>query len=284
MDILRQYNLMAYDEEYLDLCIDGLYELMKLKEAIFRYRINYKRYNLYGKHTYLEEKYSDMDFDDSFVRKFNSIYNKYAEIIEQNKGYNNQVEMNSVIKAMMSILVLYSSLVDNTEFERIFYNRVMRFEPLLILINDMKSEFQTILFGYADTANSAHSPVIGTHATSNEINLNEPEVTKEFSYPEVRVLNTYGYRYRSHFLPKSGEITYELEATNVLPLEIERRKMNRSKKNPPFRNPTKANTNTRKLRELIKERKAKNVKNVKKVKKSKGKTRSRSMKRLGINI
>jgi len=266
---------MEYDEEYLDLCINGLYELMKLKEGIFRYRINYKRYNLYGKHTYLEE--IDMDFDDSFVRKFNSIYNKYAEIIEKNKGYNNQVEMNSVIKAMMSILVLYSSLVENTEFERIFYNRVMSFEPLLILINELKSEFETILFGYAEIANSAHSPVIGIHAISNE-NLNEPEVTK-FSYPEVRVINRTGYRYRSHLLPKSGEVMYELEATNVLPLEIERRKITRSKKKPGFRTPTKANTNTRKLRELIKERRAKNVKNVKK---SKGKPMS--MNRLGIKI
>jgi len=283
MDILRQYNLsrMAYDEEYLDLCIEGLYELMQLKEVIFRYRINYKRYNLYGKHTYLEEKYSDMDFDDSFVRKFNSIYDKYAEIIEQNKGYNNEGEMSSVIKAMMSILVLYSSLVENKEFERIFYNRVMSFEPLLILINEMKGEFQSILFGYADIANSAHSPVIGTHASSNEINLNEPEVTNEFSYPHVRVLNTSGYRYRTHLMPKSGEITYQLEATNVLPLQIERRKINRSKKNPRFRTPTKANTNTRKLRELITERKAKNVK----VKKSNGKKgKTRSMKKLGIKI
>jgi hypothetical protein len=220
-----------------------------------------------------------MDFDDSFVRKFNSIYNKYAGIIEQNKGYNSQVEMNSVIKAMMSILVLYSSLVENTEFERIFYNRVMRFEPLLILINELKSEFETILFGYAEIANSAHSPVIGIHAISNE-NLNEPEV-KEFSYPEVRVINRTGYRYRTHLMPKSGEVRYELEATNVLPLEIERRKITRSKKKG-FRTPTKANTNTRKLKELIKERKAKNVKNVKKVKKSKGKPRS--MNRLGIKI
>jgi hypothetical protein len=218
-----------------------------------------------------------MDFD-SFVRNFNSIYNKYAEIIEKNKGYNNQVEMNSVIKAMMSILVLYSSLVENTEFERIFYNRVMRFEPLLILINELKSEFETILFGYAEIANSAHSPVIGIHAISNEINLNEPEVTK-FSYPEVRVINRTGYRYRTHLMPKSGEVMYELDATNVLPLQIERRKITRSKKKPGFRTPTKANTNTRKLRELIKERKAKKVKEIKTKR-----VKPMSMNRLGIKI
>ena len=222
-----------------------------------------------------------MDFNDYFIRKFNSIYDKYATIIEENKEYNNEREISSVIRAIMHILVLYSSLVENKEFERIFFQRVMAFEPLLILVNVMKSEFQTILFGYAESANSAHSPVIGTKVSSNEIDLNEPEVN-EFSYPEVRVLNTDRYRYRSHLLPKSGEITYQLEATNVLPLEIERRKITRSKKNPMFRKPTKANKNTRKLRELIKERKAKNVKIVKKVTKSKGKTRS--MKRLGINI
>ena len=285
MDNLRQYNLMAYDEEYLDLCLEGLYDLMKLKEAIFRYRINYKRYNLYGKHTYLEEKYSHMDFDDSFVRKFNSIYNKYAEIIEQNRGYNNDTEMSSVIKAMMSILVLYSSLADNKEFERIFYERVMSFEPLLILINDMKSEFQTILFGYADIANAAHSPVIGTHASSNEINLNEPEVKNEFSYPDVRVLNTYGYRYLSQLLPKSGQLTYELQATNVLPFKIDEkvRTRNQSKKKPKFRNVTEANKNTRKLRELIKERKSQNVKKPN-TKTTKRKVKSISKKKIGTNI
>jgi hypothetical protein len=270
-----------YDESYLDLCIEGLYDLMKLKEVIFRYRINYKKYNLYGRHTYLEEKYSHMDFDDYFVRKFNSIYDKYAEIIEQNKGYNNETEMSSVIKAIRSILVLYSSLVENKEFERIFYQRVMSFEPLLILVNVMKSEFQTILFGYAETANSAHSPVIGTQVSSNEIDLNEPEVTNEFSYPEVRTLDTFGYRYRTQLLPKSGEIIYQLEATNVLPLHLELRKRNRSKKMPRFRKPTKANKNTQKLKEIIKERKSKHLSPVKKESR---KVKNIKMKRLGMKI
>jgi hypothetical protein len=161
----------------------------------------------------------------------------------------------------------------------------MSFEPLLILINDMKSEFQTILFGYADIANSAHSPVIGTHASSNEINLNEPEVTNEFSYPDVRVLNTYGYRYLSQLLPKSGQVTYELQATNVLPFKIDEkvRTRNQSKKKPKFRNVTEANKNTRKLRELIKERKSQNVKkpNTKTIKRN---VKTISKKRIGRNI
>lgn len=281
MNNLRQFNIsQMYDEEYLDLCIDGLYELMQLKEIIFRYRVNYKKYNLYGKHNYIEEKYSHMDFNDYFIRKFNSIYDKYATIIEENKGYKNEGEISSVIRAIMHILVLYSSLVENKEFERIFFQRVMAFEPLLILVNVMKSEFQTILFGYAETANSAHSPVIGTRVSSNEIDLNEPEVN-EFSYPDVRVLNTDRYRYRSHLLPKSGEITYELEATNVLPLHLELRKRNRSKKMPRFHKPTKANKNTKRLREIIKERKAKYLSPVKKESR---KVKNIKMKRLGMKI
>lgn len=261
MDRIRE----TYDESYLDLCLEGLYDLMKLKEAIFRYRINYKRYNLYGKHSYIDEKFSQDVFNeyfvrnDSFVQEFNSIYDEYSEIIEQNKYYKNQTEMSSVIKAIRSILLLYSSLVENKEFERIFYGRVMSFEPLLILINDMKSEFQTILFGYAEIANSANSPVIATHASSKEINLNEPEVRvlNNFSYPDVRVLNTSGYRYKSQrqLLPKTGEVSYHLEATNVLPFKIEKvRTRNRNKKKPKFRNAKEVNKNTIKLRELIKER------------------------------
>ena len=104
MNNLRQFNIsQMYDEEYLDLCIHGLYELMQLKEIIFRYRVNYKRYNLYGKHNYIEEKYSHMDFNDYFIRKFNSIYDKYATIIEENKEYNNEREIfdvDSIIKAL----------------------------------------------------------------------------------------------------------------------------------------------------------------------------------------
>ena len=163
----------------------------------------------------------------------------------------------------------------------------MAFEPLLILVNDMKREFQTILFGYAEIANSANSPVIATHASSNEINLNEPEVTNEFSYPDVRVLNTYGYRYLSQLLPKSGQLTYELQATNVLPFKIDEkvRKRNHSKKKPKFRNVTEANKNTRKLMELIKERKAQNVKNTNtRNTNTKSRTRSISKKRIGRNI
>jgi hypothetical protein len=105
------------------------------------------------------------------IEIFDTLYDKYATMIQENKNYQNKSEMRIVIKAIMSILVLYSSLVENKEFERVFYERIMNLEPLLILINDMKSEFQTILFGYAETANAAHSPVIGTHASLNEINL-----------------------------------------------------------------------------------------------------------------
>lgn len=278
MDTLTQFNIsQMYDEEYLDLCIHGIYDLMQLKEAIFRYRRNYKRYNLYGKYKPINENYREEE--DPFIDAFDTLYDKYATIIQENKGYKNEREISLVIKAIRSILVLYSSLVENKEFERIFFKRVMNFEPLLVLVNDMKSEFQTILFGYAEIANAAHSPVIGTHASSNEINLNEPEVN-EFSYPDVRVLNTYGYGYRSQLLPKTGEVTYQLEATNVLPFQIKGRKRNRSKKKPTFRKATQANKNTRKLRELIKERKAQNVKKPS----TKTKVKSFSKKRIGINI
>jgi hypothetical protein len=276
----RQFNIsqLDYDEEYLELCLHGLYDLMALKEAIFRYRRNYKQYNLCGKYKPINENYREEE--DPFIEAFDTLYDKYATMIQENKNYQNKSEMRIVIKAIMSILVLYSSLVENKEFERVFYERIMNLEPLLILINDMKSEFQTILFGYAETANAAHSPVIGTHASLNEINLNEPEVTNEFSYPVVRTIHTSGYRFRSQLLPKNGVVTYQLEATNVLPFKLEKRKIKRSRKVPKFRKPTKANKNTKKLRELIKERKAKSP--LSHVKNKSVKTIS--MKRLGIKI
>jgi hypothetical protein len=249
---MESASQMLYDEDYLNLCLEGLYDLMKLKEVIFRYRVNYKKYNLYGKHTYLEEKYSHMDFEDFFMRKFNSMYTKYATIIEENKGYNNEIEISLVISAIRHLLVLYSSLVEDKEYERIFYQRILDFEPPLILVNDLKSEFKTILFGYADIANSAHSPVIATHASSNpliathassnEIDLNEPKVTNAFSYPEIRILNPNRHLYRTQRLSKNGLTNNIIDSTNVLKVHLETRKRNRLKKKPPFRKPTNKNT------------------------------------------
>ena len=267
---------MDYDYEYYDSCIHGLYDLMILKDRIFSYRRHYKRFNLSGKYRHIVNYEYELD---PFIEGFDALYDKYADIIEENKNPLNQTQMNNLIHAIRSIVVLYLSLTENEEFERVFTERIMRGEPLLYLIEDLKREFNTILFGYAETSNSAHSPVIGRHLQES-VSFNEPEVMTSFSYPEVRSLNTYGYRYQSHFLPKSGNITYQLEATNVLPLQFESRKRNRSKKVPKFRKPTKANKNTKKLRELIKERKARDIsKN-----RGKPKTKKINMTRLGVKI
>ena len=270
---------MDYDYEYYESCIHGLYDLIVVSKSIITYRRNYKKFNLYGKYRDINN-YGDIE--DPFIEEFDELYNKYAEIVEENKNPLNQDQLNNLIRGIRSIIILYSSLVENAEFERIFIERIMRGEPLLFLIEDLKREFNTILFGYAETATSAYSPVIGTRLPSQNISLKLPEVTT-FAYPEVRSLNTYGYRYRSHFLPKTGNVNYQLEATNVLPLQIETRKRNRTKKVPKFRKSymSKANKNTKNLRELIKERKAKNIgyKNM-----GKHKTKKINMTRLGINI
>ena len=270
---------IEYDNEYYDSCIFGLYDLILLSASIFRYRRNYKRFNLYGKYRHINNY---REIEDPFIEEFDELYNKYADIVEENKNPLNETQMNLLIKGIRSIIILYSSLVENAEFERVFTERIMRQEPLLYLIEDLKREFQTILFGYAETADNAHSPVLGTQFKPlNSLML--PEVKEAFSYPNVRTLNTYGYRYSTHFLPKSGNVTYQLEATNVLPLQLETRKRNKSKKVPKFRKKemTKANKNTKKLKDIIKNRKDKMANSSKKVSKS---MKSINMKRLGINI